>query len=415
MPPEASESKTMNRRNFIAAGVGAAMASSWASGQSPLPNGTLPSSPLDPSRNQAASPRNAVNRHRFGVNYTPSHNWWFCWNEWNIDPIQRDLDAIAALGADHLRILLIWPYFQPNPTWVSSAHLERLSQLLTLMGERGLDALITVFTGQLSGWYFLPPFNKPDPALYTDPTIWSAQELMIRELARTMKAHSNIVGFDFGNEMNTCWSAEPAVGDAWMARMFSLMNSAYPGGVHVNGVDHNPWFRPTTFSPRALAANPLPVIHAYPYWAEALKYGGPMDPPSTRLLVAFAALVRSYAGNPQKPVWAGEFNTCIESMSEKQQAAWLETSVTAAVHAGVNWFTYWDSHDVSRKFAFNSLEYSLGLLTNDGKVKEQGKVFKQLAEAYRGKPVAVSSVATPPPPAQHNFDATWKWLLEYLV
>jgi endo-1,4-beta-mannosidase len=404
----------MNRRNFISAGVGAAMTASWAAGQSPLPKGVLPAASLGPTVDNAASPRNAFNRYRFGVNYTPSHNWWFCWNEWNADPIQRDLDAIAALGADHLRIMLIWPYFQPNPAWVSTAHLDRLSQLLALMGERGLDALITVFTGQLSGWYFLPPFNKPDPALYTDPMIWAAQELMIRELARTMKAHGNIIGFDFGNEMNTCWSAEPAVGDAWMAKMFSLMNSAYPGGVHVNGVDHNPWFRPTTFSPRALAANPLPVIHAYPYWAEALKYGGPMDPPSTRLLVAFAALVRSYAGDPQKPVWAGEFNTCIEALNETQQAQWLETAVTAAVHSGVNWFTYWDSHDVNRKFAFNSLEYSLGLLTNDGRVKEQGRVFKQLADAYRGKPVVVSSVALAPPPANHNFDATWKWLLNYL-
>jgi hypothetical protein len=54
-------------------------------------------------------------RHRFGVNYTPSRRWWFCWNDWDADSIQRDLDAIAALGADHLRLLLIWPYFQPNP------------------------------------------------------------------------------------------------------------------------------------------------------------------------------------------------------------------------------------------------------------------------------------------------------------
>ncbi len=53
-----------------------------------------------------------LTRHRFGVNYTPSHNWWFCWNDWNADPIRRDLDAIAALGADHLRLMLIWPFFQ---------------------------------------------------------------------------------------------------------------------------------------------------------------------------------------------------------------------------------------------------------------------------------------------------------------
>src|ERR1700746_2033529 len=120
--------------------------------------------------------------HRFGANYTPSKNWWFCWNKWDMDPIKRDLDAIAALGADHLRILLIWPYFQPNPKWVSPLHLERLDQLLSLMGERSLDAVVTVFTGQLSGWFFLPPFNKMGSEFYTDAEMWTAQELFVREL-----------------------------------------------------------------------------------------------------------------------------------------------------------------------------------------------------------------------------------------
>ena len=113
-------------------------------------------------------------RHRFGVNYTPSRNWWFCWNDWNADSIRRDLDAIAALGADHLRIMLIWPFFQPNPQWVSPLHLERLDQLLTLMGERQLDALVTAFTGQLSGWFFLPSFNRLSEGFYTDPKMWGS-------------------------------------------------------------------------------------------------------------------------------------------------------------------------------------------------------------------------------------------------
>src|ERR1019366_7541791 len=144
-----------------------------------------------------------VNRHRFGVNYTPSHNWWFCWNDWDADPIKRDLDAIAALGADHLRIMLVWPFFQPNATYVSPLHLERLDQLLTLMGERHLDALVTVFTGQLSGLFFMPPFRRGPDGFYTDPAMWTAQELFVRELARVMKPHTNLIGFDFGNELNT--------------------------------------------------------------------------------------------------------------------------------------------------------------------------------------------------------------------
>jgi endo-1,4-beta-mannosidase len=405
----------MNRRRFLCSSLGAAVAASVAGRASGLAGRPidLAASGLPASNGVSVWPRD-LDHHRFGVNYTPSKNWWFCWNEWDADPIRRDLDGIAALGADHLRILLIWPYFQPNPIWVSPLHLERLDQLLALLGERHLDAVVTVFTGQLSGWYFLPPFNKAGSAFYTEDGMWKAQEIFIRSLAGVMAAKENIIGFDVGNEINTCWSTRPPIGDAWMKKMFSLMEEVYPKGLHVNGVDELPWFESNTFSPQALTARPMPVMHCYPYWSGALKYGGATDPPSTKLLAAMATLIRAYAGDARKPVWAEEFNTCIEALNEKQQAEWLEKAVTAAIDAGVSWFSYWDSHDVDRKFEFNSLEYSLGLLTNDGKVKEQGKVLKQLAEAYRGKAVSFPKSPIPAPPVHRNQDVSWQWMLDWM-
>jgi hypothetical protein len=322
-----------------------------------------------------------LTRHRFGVNYTPSHNWWYCWNDWDADPIRRDLDAVAALGADHLRIFVIWPYFQPNPKWVSPVHLERLDQMIKLMGERRLDALVTVFTGALSGNGFLPFFPPPpgfgshDGLFFNSPEMvpgglaqvalqlwWSAQELLVRELARTLKPHANVIGFDLGAEIDNCWRAPAKDSDPWMARMFALMDEVLPGRVHVNGV-LNSWYMdqsitpagqfPVAFSPQALAAARFPVMHCYPMWTGAMKYGDAMDPPSTRLLAATAALIRSYAGTQQKPVWAGEFNTCIQELPEKDQAAWLEKAVLAAIDGGVSWFSYWDTHDLDPKFFFS--------------------------------------------------------------
>jgi hypothetical protein len=348
-------------------------------------------------------------RHRFGVNYTPSRNWWFCWNDWDAGSIARDLDGIAGLGADHLRVLLIWPYFQPNPQWVSPLHLGRLNELLRLMGERKLDALITVFTGQLSGWHFLPPFNHAADGFFRDAGMWAAEELMMREVARVAAEHGNVIGFDLGNEINTCWSATTAVGDAWMTRMLALADEILPGHMHVNGVDHHPWFEEATFSPRGLTEKQrMPVMHCYPWWTGALKYGGAMDPPSVKLLAGMAALIRAYAGTQEKPVRAGEFNSCIEALTEKRQAERLEQAAGAAVEEGVSWFTYWDSHDVDRRFAFNSLECSLGLLTNDGRVKEQGRVFRQLAETNRGKAVRFPSGAAPAPPREATQEGTWR-------
>ncbi len=392
----------MERREFLLASTAALMTAKAALAKTGETAGAARSASLD------------LNRHRFGVNYTPSRNWWFCWNDWNAASIQRDLDAIAALGADHLRIMLVWPFFQPNPRWVSPAHLERLDQLLSLMEQRHLDALVTVFTGQLSGWYFLPPFNRLSDGFYTTQKMWDAQEVFVRALAHTMKPHTNIVGFDFGNELNTCWKAPTPAGDAWMTRMFALMNEALPNHLHVNGVDHHPWFETDTFSPRALAAARFPVMHCYPWWTGALNYGGAMDPPSVKLLAAMAALIRSYAGTQQRHVCAGEFNTCIEALPEKGQAEWLDKSVAAAIEQGVSWFTYWDSHDVDRKFQFNPLEYTLGLLTNDGRVKDQGRVFKQLADAYRGEPVKYPTATLPEPPRVHTIDGTWAWINDWL-
>ena len=170
----------------------------------------------------------------------------------------------------------------------------------------------------------------------------------------------------------------------------------------------------TTFSPQALAARPMATMHCYPYWSGSLKFGGAMDPPSIELMAANATLIRAYAGDPRKPVWAEEFNTCIEALNEKQQAEWLEKAVLAAIDSGVSWFTYWDSHDVDRKFEFNSLEYSLGLLTNDGKVKEQGRVFKRLAEAYRGRSVVFPAQALPAAPVHRDHEVTWRWMLDWM-
>jgi hypothetical protein len=224
-----------------------------------------------------------------------------------------------------------------------------------------------------------------------------------------------VIGLDLGNEINTCWSAPVSDGDKWMQWAFHAIERRMPGHLNVNGVDQQPWFRETTFSPHALVAQqPMPVMHCYPYWSGALQYGGPMDPPSVKLLAGMAALIRTYAANSQKPVWAGEFNTCIASLSEKQQAQWLEKAVLAAIDEGVNWFSYWNSHDLNRKFAFNPVEYTLGLLTNDGRVKDQGRIFQELARSYRGKPVRYPSLASRAAPTERSTDRTWQWLLDWM-
>ena len=222
-----------------------------------------------------------------------------------------------------------------------------------------------------------------------------------------------MIGFDFGNELNTCWSAPVAAGDAWMKKMFALMNEVLP--------DRAPRQRRRSSSlvlarhvfAEALAAARFPVMHCYPWWTGAMKYGEAMDPPSVKLLAAMAALIRSYAGSSRKRYGPANSIPASRRCLKTGRREWLEKAVHAAIEEGVSWFSYWDSHDVDRKFEFNPLEYSLGLLTNDGRVKAQGRVFKQLADTYRGKPVVFPKRGVPAPPREPT-GATWAWLLDWM-
>ena len=360
------------------------------------------------------APDNRLMRHRFGVNYVPSQNWNFHWNDWKPDAIARDFDSIAALGADHIRVMVLWPWFQPNPTFVSPAHLDRLEELMRLAAARKLDVLPSIYTGWLSGYAFKPPYLENAP-FYSDPKWRPVQALYLSELSKRLVPHPNFLGFDLGNEMNCCWSCNPDEGDSWMEEIFKQMRQLAPGRIHVNGADHNPWISVTTFSPQALLARQEIVpLHCYPYFMQAAKYGNFMQKSSTDLQAAFAALARSYGNDPRKPIWMQEFGMWNQNLPESDIPKWMEAAVTAGISGGVSWFTWWGSHDVHERYAFSPIEYQLGLITLDNKIKEQGKMFKKLADTYRGKPVVIPGKALPPPPAVRNLDASWKWMLDWM-
>ncbi len=362
----------------------------------------------------AAGQDDRLLRHRFGVNYVPSRSWYYCYNDWHPPDIESDFDRIAEIGADHVRVMVVWPWFQPNAAVVSAAHLDRLDELVELAAGRGLDVLPTLFTGWLSGFRFDPPYLRDEP-FFTSPRWASAQDLYLVELSRRMRERPSFLGYDIGNEINCCWQGPSSQGDAWMTRILERMNALCPGRVHVNGVDHQPWFSDETFSARALAdQQPIVALHCWPYWTGAGKFSAPLGIPYTHLGAGMAALGRSIAHDSQKPMWMQEFGACSEEMPEGDVPRWLEATLSAAMDQGVSWYTWWASHDVDRRFEFHPFEYGLGLMTVDNRIKEQGRVFKRFAEAHRGKPVRIPTTPLPPPPAERTANATWRWLLEWM-
>ncbi len=348
--------------------------------------------------------------HRFGLNYVPSKNWYYCYNDWHLADIRADMGRMAELGIDHLRVMVVWPWFQPNPTAMSGAHLDRFDQLMQAAAAAGLDVMPCIYTGWLSGFHFNPNFLDAEP-FYTSDKWAAAQGLYLQALAARMRRHPNFLGFDIGNEINCNWNAPTRDGDAWMRRVFGQMHALAPGKVHVNGVDNGPWFKADTFSREALIeTQSIVALHCWPFWTGAGKLGGPLDKPYTHLAAAMAALVRSHAGDARKPVWIQEFGVCSVEMPEADIPRYMDIALEAAVAEGVSWFTWWSSHDVSRSYEFHPFEYGLGLIDNANRIKPQGRAFRRLVERWRGKPVVLPSKAPAAPPTERTDEATWQWL-----
>ncbi len=310
--------------------------------------------------------------------------------------------------------MLLWPYFQPNPAVISEAHLDRLDTLMRLAGERQLDVCAALFVGWLSGYAFKPPYQSDD-SFYRLSESRKHQELYLMRVAEIMKQHDNALGFDLGNELNCCWRTnERDGGDPWNSTMLALAEKVLPAGIHVNGVDHNPWFHPATFSPQELASTQRIVpLHCWTYFTGALHRAGGdcFNARCLRLPEAMAALARAYAGDACKPVWIQEYGMSADWTVAENIPRFLHESTLNAIHSGANWFTWWCSHDLDPQYKFDSLEYSLGLITFNQKIKAQGQVFKELADAYRGCHVTSNRKnELPVVPEGHDTESTWRWL-----
>ncbi|MEK6311175.1 MAG: glycosyl hydrolase, partial [Curtobacterium sp.] len=110
---------------------------------------------------------------RFGVNYTPAVGWFHSWLDFSPSDTARDLEAIASLGADHVRIFPLWPVVQPNRTLIRASALRDVATVVDLAGSFGLDVNVDALQGHLSSFDFVPSWldSWHRRNMFTDPDV----------------------------------------------------------------------------------------------------------------------------------------------------------------------------------------------------------------------------------------------------
>ncbi|MFJ3925137.1 glycosyl hydrolase [Streptomyces sp. NPDC090022] len=349
--------------------------------------------------NDVAHPPPRIQPLRFGVNYTPTRGWFHHWLDFDPGEVAADLDSLAALGLDHVRVFPLWPLFQPNRTLIRPRAVEQLVAVADAAAARGLDVCADGLQGHLSSFDFLPAWTRTwhRRHLFRDPELVAGQEEYLRTLAAALADRPNFLGMTVGNEINQ-FADDPhpepdritrPEAEAWLARMLAACEKGAPGRFHVHAAYDAAWYRdghPFTVA-QAARLGAATAVHSWVFNGTAQRHGRAGT--ATEQHAAYMIeLSKAYAHDPARPVWLQEVGAPAPLIPAEHAAEFTEATVTNALDCtGVWGVTWWCSHDVARELAdFPELEYGLGLLTNDRRVKPAGRAVARLARALAGRP-----------------------------
>ncbi|AJE81879.1 MULTISPECIES: glycoside hydrolase 5 family protein [Streptomyces] len=334
---------------------------------------------------------------RFGANYTPTKGWFHHWLDFDLDEVRADLDSIAALGLDHVRVFPLWPLFQPNRALIRPRAVEQLVQLADAAAERGLDVNVDGLQGHLSSFDFLPAWTQTwhRRNLFTDPDVTGAQEEYLRTLAAALAERPNFLGMTVGNEINQ-FSDGPhpdpdrishLEAESWLRRMLAACEKGAPGRLHLHAEYDAAWYQDGhPFTPaQAARIGGATAVHSWVFNGTAQRHG-PGGTATEQHAAYLIELARAWHLDPHRPLWLQEVGAPQPHIPASGAAHFTEATIDNALDCTDLWgVTWWCSHDVDRELAdFPLLEYSLGLLTNDRAVKPAGAAIARIAERWRG-------------------------------
>ena len=332
---------------------------------------------------------------RFGVNYTPRAGWFHAWLDLDLDEVRRDFQAVAELDADHIRLFPLWHLVQPNRGLIRPAALAQIGAVVDVAAEFGLDVNVDALQGHLSSFDFLPAWVTTwhERNIFTDPVALAGQEAYLRALGGMLRGRPNVLGLTLGNEVNQ-FAAQPhphphpidhEQADAWLARLIGVARDSAPGLITHAAYDATWYDERQPFLPRHAAEHgDETVVHSWVFNGAAQRHGG-LGAGSVRHAEYLAQLAAAWHALADRPVWLQEVGVPVTVVDRADAADFLEQTVRhAADIPSLSAITWWCSHDVARSMLdFPPVEYDLGLIDEDGRIKPTGRRFAELARELR--------------------------------
>ncbi|WP_033496215.1 glycoside hydrolase 5 family protein [Bifidobacterium biavatii] len=328
---------------------------------------------------------------KFGVNYTPSGEWFYSWLNPDWNAIRRDLEQIADLGADHVRVFPLWTLLQPNRTWINPKALADLRRMVEIGGEAGLDVYVDVIQGHLSSFDFVPSWlvSWHDASMFADEPAIEAQCDLVKAIYGALADVKAFAGLTLGNECNQFTDrthprrmfATPDQIGVWLDRLIGSVESRAheDGRVVLHSENDAVWYMDGhAFRPQyASRKGDITTVHSWVFNGTGQHYG-PMSLESTHHAAWLVELSKAFASDPHRPVWVQEIGAPGNVVAPEDAPAFCRESVEAIEDCpDVYGITWWCSHRIPKTFSdFPFFEHELGLFDVDGTLTDVGEAFR---------------------------------------
>ena len=325
---------------------------------------------------------------RFGVNYVPSHGWFYSWLDFSADDVRRDLADLASLGVDHVRVFPIWPWIQPNRGHIREQGIVDLLRVIDIAADFGLDVAVDLIQGHLSSFDFLPAWTLTwhQRSLFEDRDVRDGLAAYVETVSRAVANRPNVFAITLGNEVNNLWPGNEVTSRSartWATELVQAVRASAPDLLVVHSLHDEAFFVPGhPFEPADAAdLGDLTSVHSWVFTG-----AGALDAPAGPATLSNADYLIELAGalavEPGRPIWLQEIGAPQPDIPAADAAAFTTATLAHVLDNPMLWgVTWWCSHDIDRRLVdFPEREYDLGLFTVDHQVKPAGRALAQAVE-----------------------------------
>ncbi|HZE40796.1 MAG TPA: glycosyl hydrolase [Stackebrandtia sp.] len=349
-------------------------------------------------------------RPRFGANYVPSSQWFYSWLDFSADAARRDLDDLASIGLDHVRVFPIWPWIQPNRGHIRRAPIDDLLTLIDIAGERGLSVAVDLLQGHMSSHDFLPAWvlTHHHRSVFTDPAVREGIARYMDVVARAVSERDNVFAITLGNEVNNLWpyfDTTSAASREWASELLDVVAAAAPNVKHLYSVFDASWYHPQhPFDPAdSVDLGDLTTVHSWVFNGVS-DIDGPLGPATVSHADYLVELAAATSTDPNRGVWLQEIGVPQPFVPAADAAEFVDRTMSYVDSNPALWaVTWWCSHDLDRGLLdFPDHEYDLGLFTVDHEAKPAARALeKYIASRRPGAPARRVALECPIDPHSH--------------